>query len=144
MSSKTPLRRSGPSAAPSGPFAPPREQDPRTPEPPKWDGSKGDLPEPQYLPQFKNYQFRYGAYPGFRDWSKKPLWPDGAVSEHARRQESPVKPIVGRLGRTNFKRDERVCGDLQFGMPTVSNSIFAFHGHLGLDRRAVAVFHLAG
>jgi hypothetical protein len=98
--------------APSGPFAPPRERDPRTPEPPTWDGTKDDLPEPQYLPQFKNYQFRYDAYPLQEDCSKKPLWPDGAVSEYSRRQESPVKPTVGRPGRTTFRRDERVCGDL--------------------------------
>ncbi|KAG0558461.1 hypothetical protein KC19_10G030100 [Ceratodon purpureus] len=106
-----------PSAASTNdPFAP-CEQDPRTPKPPKWDGRKDALPEPQYLPQFKNYQFRYGAYPGYRDCSENPPWPDGAVSEHARRQESPIKYVVGRPGRTTFKPNERVCGDLQFGKP---------------------------
>lgn len=108
-----------PSSAPSAPIVAPFERDPRTPEPSKWDGSKDALPEPLFLPVFKNYQFRYGAYPGFRDCSTNPLWPDGAVAEHARRQEAPVKAKTGRAstGRTTFKRHERVCGDLQFGKP---------------------------
>jgi hypothetical protein len=148
MSSKTsptPSGRSTPSAqsaVPSGPFAP-RERGPRTPEPPTWDGTKDDLPEPQYLPQFKNYQFRYDAYPLQEDCFKKPLWPDGAVAGHSRKQESPSKPTVGRPGRTTFRRDKRVCEDLQFGKPKVRNSS---HIRLclswvpGLDRRTVAVF----
>ena len=129
---KIPAPRPALPTPPASPFIAQYERDPRTPEPPTWDGRRDPLPEPQYMPVFKNYQFRYGAYPGFRDCSKKPLWPDGAVAEHDRRQESPVKGITGRKGRTTFKRTERVCGDLQFArQPTVSKllppsaSIFA-------------------
>jgi hypothetical protein len=102
MSSKTsptPSRRSAPSArsaAPSGPFAPPRER------------TKEDLPELQYLPRFKNYQFRYDAYPLQEDCFKKPLWPDGAVSEPSRRQESPRQANRWQTG-TNYFQTRRTC-----------------------------------
>lgn len=124
-----------PTSAPSSPFAPSDERDPRTPERPTWDGSKDRLPEPQYLPQFKNYQFRFGAYPGFRDCSANPPWPDGAVAELERRQKSPVKALAGRAatGRTTFKPQERVCGDLQFGRSAQVSKILSPYAFIVAD-----------
>lgn len=102
------------SRAASAAFAAPHELDLRKPNQSNREGREKDLSDPGCLSKFKNYQFRHGAYPGYLDCSKHPLWLDSALSEHTRRQESPVRVKYGKYGRTNFKPNERVCGDLQY------------------------------
>ena len=76
-------------------------------------------------PVFRNYKYRYGAYPGYQDAAAEPIWQDGSTQELARKLVTPTKNNkAGRVGQTDFGVHERVMGDLTFARnPNVSLSL---------------------
>lgn len=75
---------------------------------------KSGFPEKVTQPHFRNYLYRYGAYPGYKDESTNPIWQDGTTPELSRRVVTPTKSKAGRVGQINFAINERAMGDLQF------------------------------
>ena len=102
---------------------PPSARDyPYPPKPPKphFPGLEG-----VEQPAFRNYTYRYGAYPGYQDAAAEPVWQDGSTQELARKLVTPTKQNkAGRVGQTDFGIHDRVMGDLTFARnPNVSWSL---------------------